>query len=31
MDNNLPGPWLTLNTTYYAAPVGNPLSLLEDS
>jgi hypothetical protein len=31
MDNHRPGPWLTLNTTYYAAPVGNPLTLLEDS
>ena len=31
MDNHRPGPWLTLNTTYYAAPVSNPLTLLEDS
>jgi hypothetical protein len=25
------GAWLTLNTSYYAAPAGNPLTLLEDS
>jgi hypothetical protein len=31
MNNKTSGAWLTLNTTYYAAPVGNPLTLLEDS
>jgi hypothetical protein len=25
------GAWLTLNTTYYAAVAGNPLSLLDDA
>lgn len=25
------GAWLTLNTSYYAAPVGNPLALLDDA
>jgi hypothetical protein len=31
MDNETSVAWLTLNTRYYAAPVGNPLTLLEDS
>jgi hypothetical protein len=25
------GAWLTLNTSYYPAPIGNPLTLLDDS
>jgi hypothetical protein len=31
MKEKAPGAWLTLNTSYYPAPVGNPLSLLDDS
>jgi len=31
MNTKASGAWLALHTSYYAAPVGNPLSLLEDS
>ena len=31
MKEKAPGAWLTLNTSYYAAAIGNPLTLLDDS
>jgi hypothetical protein len=31
MNEKAPGAWLTLNTSYYPAPIGNPLALLDDS
>ncbi|GLQ46527.1 hypothetical protein GCM10007862_15780 [Dyella lipolytica] len=31
MKEKAPGAWLTLNTSYYPAPVGSPLDLLSDS
>lgn len=31
MNEKANGAWLTLNTSYYAAPIGNPLTLLDDS
>jgi hypothetical protein len=31
MKEKAPGAWLTLNTSYYTAPIGNPLALLDDS
>ncbi|GFZ96634.1 hypothetical protein [Dyella caseinilytica] len=31
MKEKAPGAWLTLNTSYYASPVGNPLALLDDA
>ncbi|WP_233840517.1 hypothetical protein [Dyella sp. 2HG41-7] len=31
MKEKAPGAWLTLNASYFAAPVLNPLSLLDDA
>jgi len=31
METKATNAWITLNTSYYAAAVGNPLTLLEDS
>jgi len=31
MKEKAPGAWLTLNTSYYPAAIGNPLTLLDDS
>jgi hypothetical protein len=31
MKEKAPGAWLSLNTSYYVAPIGNPLALLDDS
>jgi hypothetical protein len=31
MKEKAPGAWLTLNTSYYPAPIGNPLALMDDA
>ena len=31
MKEKAPGAWLSLNTSYYVAPIGNPLALLDDA
>jgi hypothetical protein len=31
MNDNTSVAWLTLNSRYYAAPIGNPLALLNDA
>jgi hypothetical protein len=31
MKEKAPGAWLTLNTSYYPAPLGSPLALLDDA
>ena len=31
MKQHLPGPWITLNTSYYIAPVCHPAKLLDDA
>lgn len=31
MKEKAPGAWLTLSSSYYVAPIGNPLALLDDA